>query len=372
MKYLDGFRNPDTARALSKRIRELAAELPTAAGPLHIMEVCGSHTMAIARYAIRDVLPASIDLISGPGCPVCVTDAGYIDAAIALVEQGIIVATFGDMLPVPGSGESLAECRSRGGRVEVCYSPMGAVELALANPDREVVFLAIGFETTMAAVVSLVRIAAEREIPNLSLLVAFKQIPPALAALADDSEIRVDAFLCPAHVSAIIGARAYEPFVARYGVPCVIAGFEPLDILYGVVGILEQRVAGRATVDNQYDRVVRYQGNEVAQALIDRYLEPSDASWRGIGVIPASGFALRPAFSRYDAARRHGLEIKPGNPDRRCRCGDVLKGKIKPPDCPLFGRACTPASPVGPCMVSTEGSCSAFFKYRSDRAVATD
>jgi hydrogenase expression/formation protein HypD len=363
MKYIDGFRNPAAAARLRHDMHALAGLLPDKGRPFHIMEVCGSHTMAIARYGIRDLLPPGIRLISGPGCPVCVTPPGYIDAAICLAERGVTVATFGDMLPVPGSQRSLAQCRAQGGRVEVCYGPAAAIDLALQEPDREVVFLAIGFETTTAPVISLVDTACRREISNLSLLTAFKLVPPALQALMTDPDVTIDAFLCPAHVSAIIGSRAYEPFAGPAGVPCVIAGFEPLDILYGIEGILRQFADGVATVDNQYNRVVRPGGNKRAQHLMSTYLEPVDAAWRGIGVLPASGLGLRPAYRQYDAAARYGLTVDYGKEAAGCVCGEVIKGKCLPPDCPLFGSACTPDRPVGPCMVSTEGTCSAYHKY---------
>ena len=363
MNYLDGFRNPDAARQLRLEIAAVAARLGSRPRPVNIMEVCGSHTMAIARYGLRDLLPPGIELISGPGCPVCVTDAGYLDAALELARRGLTIATFGDMLNVPGSGETLAAARAGGACVEVCYSPLAALELARRHPDRQVVFLAIGFETTIAPAISLVDSAIRERLDNLSLLVAFKLIPPALRALAADPEIHVDAFLCPAHVSAIIGANAYASFVRDFQVPCVVAGFEPLDILLGIKGILAQLAAGEARVENQYSRVVRAEGNRLAQALMEKYLEPAAAVWRGFGAIPDSGLALRAEFAHYNAEVRHGLTIVPGRPDRRCRCGDVLKGKIRPADCPLFGQACTPLRPVGPCMVSAEGSCAAHYKY---------
>jgi hydrogenase expression/formation protein HypD len=360
MKYIDGFRDPAVAAALRARLEALAAGLGR---PVHVMEVCGSHTMAIARYGIRDILPSSVTLISGPGCPVCVTPARYLDAAIALAERGMIVCTFGDLIPVPGSASTLAECRARGGQVELCYSPLRALELAEANPLREVVFLAIGFETTTAPVIALVDLALRRGVKNLSLLTSFKRVPPALTALLADPEIRIDAFLCPAHVSAIIGADAYTPFAERYRVPCVIAGFEPLDILYGLHGILEQLTAGRAEVANLYARVVTAGGNRRAQDLMARYLRPVDAVWRGIGTIPASGLGLRPDYVRFDAERRHGVAVTLGGENPACACGEVLKGKRRPPDCALFGNACVPEHPVGPCMVSAEGTCAAWFTY---------
>ena len=396
MKYIDDFKNPGAAHAIEKKIKELA-ELVPACKTVNIMEVCGSHTMAIARYAIRDILPENINLVSGPGCPVCVTDAGYIDTAIALAKRpNTIVATFGDMVNVPGgrsedsdrrtedgknegtsnieskspdhqipkSPDTLAKMRAEGANVEVCYSPTKAVELARENPEKEVVFLGIGFETTMVPVVAIVDIAIRENIENLSVLTAFKLVPPALEALVSDPELNIDAFLCPAHVSAIIGADAYEPFVAKHHIPCVIASFEPVDIMYGLQKIMEQIVEEKAFVDNQYKRVVKNTGNPLAQKLLDKYLTPADVPWRGIGVIPGSGLALKDEFRKYDAEKRFGLKIGAGHPDKRCKCGDVLKGKIKPMDCAMFAKACTPMHPIGPCMVSSEGSCAAYYKYR--------
>ena len=364
MKYLDGFRNPEAAATLRTQILAVAARLPV---QVRIMEVCGSHTMAISRYGIRSLLPGNIDLISGPGCPVCVTEAGYIDAAIELARKGVVIATFGDMLNVPGSRTTLAAARSEGSMVEVCYSPSAALDLAKNKPETEVVFLAIGFETTIPPVVSLVDMAVQQKVGNLSLLTAFKQVPPALAVLASDVELKIDAFLCPAHVSAIIGAEAYRPFVRDYKRPCVIAGFEPLDILLGLKGILEQLRDSRAEVDNQYSRVVRARGNPLAQQLMEKYLEPVNVAWRGLGAVPGSGLGLRARYSLYDAAKRHGVVVRSTPEPPGCRCGDVIKGKVKPPDCLLFGKACEPAHPVGPCMVSAEGTCAAYYKYSEIR-----
>jgi len=363
MKYIDGFRNPAVAKGIRAKVDSLASGLQSRARPIHIMEVCGSHTMAIARYGIRDVLPGNVNLISGPGCPVCVTPTSYIDVAIALAERGIMVVSFGDLIQVPGSASTLAECRSRGGLIEVGYSPTRAIELAEAHPGREVVFLAIGFETTTAPVIAMVDQAIGRGLKNLSLLTSFKLVPPALTALLSDPDIQIDAFLCPAHVSAIIGADAYRPFAGQYKVPCVIAGFEPLDILYGIQGVLEQMARGKADVVNQYARVVTAQGNLHAQALMMQYLEPVDAAWRGIGVLPKSGLRLKSEYSAYDAERKYGVTVALGSENPACACGEVLKGKRRPPDCALFGKACTPEHPVGPCMVSSEGTCSAYFKY---------
>ena len=363
MKYIDGFRNTGTALQLQAAISRLGAALAAAGRRANVMEVCGSHTMAIARFGIRDLLPSNIDLISGPGCPVCVTDAGYIDAAIELARKGAVVATFGDMISVPGSDASLAECRAQGGAIEVCYSPTSALDLAAEDPGREIVFLAIGFESTIGPGISIVDTAIRNGIENLSILTAFKLVPPALRALMADPEIRIDAFLCPAHVSAVIGSDAYAPFAGPAGVPCVIAGFEPLDILLGLQGILEQLIHGTAVVENQYSRVVKPRGNPRIQSLIAQYLQPEDVRWRGLGLLPQSGMVLRAAYAHYDAAQRHGIDVQPGRDNPGCLCGEVIKGKHRPSECPLFGRACTPEHPVGPCMVSAEGSCAASYKY---------
>lgn len=363
MRYIDGFRDPAAADAFNGRISRRGAELARMGRTVRIMEVCGSHTMAIARYGIRGLLPENIDLVSGPGCPVCVTPPGYIDAAATLARKGIIIATFGDMLNVPGSETSLAKVRAEGGSVEVCYSPSNAVEIARRNPEKEVVFLAIGFETTIAPVVSIVREACSRYAANISLLTAFKLIPPALDALLSDPELAVDAFLCPAHVSAIIGSNAYIPVVQRFRKTCVIAGFEPLDILMGIDRILELAIAGTPVCENQYDRVVTPDGNAVARRLMYEYLEPCDPYWRGVGVIPQSGLKLKNEYAPYDAELKFGISVQPGVEHKGCLCGNVIKGSHKPDECSFFGKACTPDNPIGPCMVSAEGTCAAYYKY---------
>lgn len=363
MRYIEGFRNPDAAAPLVRDIGQAGAALAARGRTVAIMEVCGSHTMAIARYGIRSVLPAGINLVSGPGCPVCVTPSGYIDAAIELAQDGKTLVTFGDMLNVPGSQRTLADCRAAGADIVVAYTPDTARTLALEHPGREIVFLAIGFETTIVPVIRLVDRAAADGVCNVSLLTAFKLVPPALDALLADPEVRIDGFICPAHVSVIIGADAYLPYANDHGVPCVIAGFEPLDILYGIRGLLNQVLAGEARVDNDYARAVRPGGNPRALALMETYLEPIDADWRGLGRLPRSGLGLRDAYAAFDAARRFGIEVKQGGDRPGCRCGDVVKGKLAPPGCPLFGAACRPDQPVGPCMVSSEGTCAAWFKY---------
>ena len=363
MRYIEGFRGSRPAAYLRREIERHASVLAEQGRRVQLMEVCGSHTMAIGRFGIRGMLPENVGLLSGPGCPVCVTYAGYVDAAIELCRRGCVIATFGDMLRVPGSEATLAQARSEGGRVEVCYSPEGALELARRRPEQEVVFLAIDFETTVAPVVSLVPTAEREGIENLSLLVAFKVVPPALEALIADPQVRIDGFLCPAHVSAIIGSEAYRPVVDEHRLPCVVAGFEPLDILYGISGLLEMLAEDRPDLVNQYSRVVRPEGNPRAQRLIETYLEPVDTPWRGLGTIPASGLGLKPAYAAFDAESRFGVETGGGRTDPRCRCGDVLKGMVQPSECPLFATVCTPRHPVGACMVSSEGSCAAHYMY---------
>ena len=358
---LDGFRDRRLAEALERRIAERAGRLPRV--PFTMMEVCGTHTVAIARFGLRRLLPPAVRLVSGPGCPVCVTDAGFIDAACELAGCGTILATFGDMLRVPGTRSSLAEARAAGADVRVCLSPLAALEWARAAPGREVVLVAVGFETTTAPLVRVVERAAAEGVRNVSLLTAFKTMPAALDALLRAPDVTVDGFICPPHVSAIIGAAAYRPLAAAYRRPMVVAGFEPLDILAGIDALLAQAERGAAEVENRYTRVVHEQGNPLAQALVRAHLEPEDAVWRGLGTIPGSGLRLRPAFAAWDARVRHQIEIRPGKSAAGCRCGDVLRGKIDPAQCSLFGRACTPSEPVGPCMVSAEGSCAAWYRY---------
>jgi len=267
------------------------------------------------------------------------------------------------MMKVPGSECDLSQIRAEGGVIQVCYSPLDALEYARAHPEKEIVFLAIGFETTTAPVIGMLHAAITQGIGNISLLTAFKIIPPAMVVLASDPAVQINAFLCPAHVSAIIGAAAYQVLVDRFALPCVVAGFEPLDIIYGLCGILRQLVHKTAQVENQYNRVVRAGGNKRAQALIAEFLKPVDASWRGIGLLQGSGMGLGEKYAEFDAEIRHGVQIELGRPNLACRCGDVLKGVINPPQCALFGKGCTPQHPVGPCMVSSEGSCAAFYKY---------
>jgi len=360
MRYLDAFREPSLARALVEKIRALGNGRP----PVRVMEVCGTHTMAIARNGIRALLGNSVILISGPGCPVCVTPDGYIDTAIALGRRPeVVLATFGDMVKVPGTSSSLEKERGNGVDVRVVYSPLDAVDLAARNPEREIVFLGVGFETTAPAIAGAIEAAVRRALANFSVLASVRTIPEAMDALAADPAVRIEGFLCPAHVSAIIGADAYRPLVEKRGIPCVVAGFEPLDILCGISMLLLQKREGAARVENEYSRVATPGGNRKALALIGRVFGKCDTSWRGIGVLPGTGLAIAEAYAAFDAERKFGIAVVDSSRETPCRCGDVLKGIITPRECPLFGKTCTPEDPIGPCMVSTEGTCAAYFKY---------
>ncbi|GAB4366306.1 MAG: hydrogenase formation protein HypD [Deltaproteobacteria bacterium] len=362
-EHLDRFREPALARGLVEAIHREGAGRP----PARIMEVCGTHTMAIARHGIRSLVKERVTLISGPGCPVCVTPTGYIDAAVELGRSGdAVLATFGDMLRVPGSRTSLEKERGTGLDVRVVYSPLDAVRLAESLPGREVVFLGVGFETTAPAIGGAILAAAARGLDNFSVLPSLRTIPIAMGALAADPEVGIRGFLCPAHVSAIIGVNAYRPVAREHRIPCVVAGFEPLDILLGLRMLLRQIDREEARVENEYGRVATAEGNRKALALMAQVFSPCDAEWRGIGTIPGTGLSIAERYAAHDALRKFGIRIRPGDGKSPCRCGDVLKGKITPRECPLFGGGCTPASPVGPCMVSSEGSCAAYFKYGVD------
>ncbi len=329
-----------------------------------LMEVCGTHTVAICRSGLRDLLPEGVRLVSGPGCPVCVSTQGYIDAAIDLARRGdVTVATYGDMLRVPGTTGSLAEARAKGARVLVVYSALDAVKFAAAHPDQRIAFVAVGFETTAPATALSMRMAAERGLGNYFALLSHKRIIPAMMALLAAPDLSIDAFICPGHVSVIIGPEAYEP-VAASGRPSVITGFEAADVARGVRMILQQMADGRSAVENEYTRAVKPGGNREALRLFDEAFRVVDEPWRGIGVIPESGFGAANEYARFDAVDALGVEITEAPEPAGCRCAEVVKGAVDPEECPLFARVCTPAAPVGPCMVSREGSCSAHYKYR--------
>lgn len=341
------------------------AEIKALAGsPFTIMEICGTHTVAIAKNALRELLPDTVRLISGPGCPVCVTDNSDIDRFLYLAAQpNVITATFGDMIRVPGTEKNLQTLRAEGADVRVVYSTQEALKLARENPSKEVVFLGVGFETTVPTVAVSLNSAKKEELKNYSVLSLHKVVPPVLKLLAEDEKLVVDAFLDPGHVCAIIGIEPIQFMAEDYGKPGVVTGFEALDILEAIAMLLRQRAEGRSEIEIQYNRVVKSEGNIHAQEMISRVFEPVDASWRGIGQIPSSGLGIREEFAAWDAARKFSLPIFHSKETPGCRCGEVLKGLIYPTQCPLFARHCTPMKPVGPCMVSSEGSCAAYYRY---------
>lgn len=332
--------------------------------PVRLMEVCGTHTMVAFRSGLRALLPPSVHLISGPGCPVCVTPDGYIDGAVSLSRRpGLTLTTFGDLVRVPGSRSSLEQERAAGAAVEVVYSPTDALALARERRDRGVVFLAVGFETTVPGIALAVRTAREEGLDNFTILCALKTMPAPMRALAAADDVAIDGFLCPGHVSVVTGAAAFSFLAEEYGIPCVVTGFEDVDLLAGVAMLLRQIAEGRSEVEIEYSRAVTNEGNPLAQGVMAEVFEACDAEWRGLGVIPGSGLRLREPYRDHDAAVRFGVDLSAGRPPAGCRCGDVLRGVLAPPDCALFDRNCTPVTPRGPCMVSSEGACAAFWRY---------
>ena len=332
-----------------------------------LMEVCGTHTMAIYQHGIRALLPDNIRLISGPGCPVCVTPIGYIDHAIALARRpNTIITTFGDMIRVPGSSSSLQREQASGATIKVVYSPLDAVAIAAKNPEKDVVFLGVGFETTTPTIAGAILTAEQQGLKNFFVLGSHKTIPAPMAVLLNDPELKVDGYLCPAHVSAIIGSDAYVPLVEQFKVAAVITGFEPLDVLQGVLMLARQIVNGEAKVETQYSRIVRPEGNPKAREILYKVFEPCDARWRGIGDIPDSGLQIRPEYAAFNAVEQLPVDVEAPVEHQGCQCGEILKGKVSPKDCPLFKSVCTPEEPVGACMVSSEGTCAAEYKYGTD------
>ena len=361
MKFQDEFRDRSLVQNMAANIRRMAKHV---SAPVSFMEVCGTHTMSIYQYGIRSLLPANVRLVSGPGCPVCVTPIGYIDKALACAaDPQTIIATFGDMLRVPGSFSSLMGERAKGADIRIVYSPLDAVALAKNNPDRRIVFLGIGFETTAPTVAASILAAARQGIRNYSVLASHKTMPVPMEILTADPELALSGYLCPAHVSTVIGGKAYLPLADKYHIPCVVTGFEPADVMQGIQMLLAQTLAGTGTVEIQYSRAVSWEGNPQAQAIIRQVFEPCDAVWRGLGLLPGSGLAIRAEYAPFDAEKVLALDVPEGIENHACRCGDVLKGKLAPFDCPLFGEACTPESPVGACMVSSEGTCAAAYRY---------
>jgi hydrogenase expression/formation protein HypD len=361
LNYMDEFRDRAIVQGLAERIKKLVEGRTE---PMTFMEVCGTHTMAIYQYGIRSLLPRQVRLISGPGCPVCVTPNGYIDRAIAISRlPDTIITTFGDMVRVPGSTSSLMEERARGAEIRVVYSPLDAVAIAEKNRGKRVVFLGVGFETTAPAIAGSILAASAKGLDNYLVLAAHKTIPLPMEILSSDPELSIDGYICPAHVSAIIGADAYLPLAERLGVPCVVTGFEPTDVMQGVEMLVRQVVEGRSNVEIQYGRVVKREGNRKAQEILAEVFSVCDSEWRGIGVIPGSGLEIAEKYAAFDAEKCVPVIVEEPREHKGCRCGDILKGKVSPFDCPLFGNICTPEAPVGACMVSSEGTCAAAYKY---------
>ncbi len=356
---LAAFKDPKLARGLIESINALAPE-----GGATLMEVCGTHTVAIARNGIRALMPAGVRLASGPGCPVCVTSNHDIDKVIALARvPGVTITTFGDMTRVPGSSSSLLAEQAAGRSVQIVYSPLDALRIAQENPDREIVFVGVGFETTTPLVAMAVKRAKTMSLRNFSVYGAHKNMPGALEAIVNDPALKLDALILPGHVSTIIGVEPYRFLAEKYGVPGVITGFEPVDVLQGIAMIMRQLHEGRAEIEIAYARGVMPEGNPVALAAIAEVFETCTATWRGLGDIPGSGYRIRDEFAEFDAMRRFEPDVEPTVEHKGCRCGDVLRGVMAPNECPLFRTVCSPENPVGPCMVSSEGSCAAYYRY---------
>ncbi|MBS3905568.1 MAG: hydrogenase formation protein HypD [Syntrophaceae bacterium] len=357
MKFIDEFRDKDLAKGLLQNIEK------TSTRPVQLMEVCGTHTVSIFRYGIRGLLPEHVKLLSGPGCPVCVTPNQDIDLAIALSRQkDVMIVTFGDMMKVPGSTSSLQKEKAEGKDIRIIYSSLEAIRIAQKNPDKKVIFLAIGFETTSPTIAVAILRSKEEKIKNLFFLNSQKRIPPALYALLQSEKLNVDGFILPGHVSAILGITPYQFIAKDFGRPAVITGFEPLDILQGVWMLIRQIEEGRAVIDNQYGRIVQENGNPLAMQKIDEVFVHDHAQWRGLGTIPDSGYRFKELYAEMDAAN-FDVEVEPPREHPQCLCGEVLQGIKTPVECRLFKTACHPENPIGPCMVSMEGTCHAYFKF---------
>lgn len=358
--YTEAYRDPALAKSLVQQIHAASKT------PLRLMEVCGTHTVAIFRHGIRTLLPETISLLSGPGCPVCVTAQADIDAFVVLARRReVTLATFGDLMRVPGSGSSLQKEAAEGADVRVVYSAMDAVQLAQDHPDRQVVFLGVGFETTTPTIAAAILTARKLKLENFSVYAAHKTVPMALNTLMANPDIGVDGFILPGHVSVIIGVGAYQSFFDQYRTPCVVAGFEPVDVLRGILSLVEMVEKEAPALTNVYPRAVTQDGNVQAREVMAAVFEPCDAPWRGLGIIAGSGLAIRDDLAAFDAVKRFGLTVTEVPEPRGCACGEILSGIKTPKQCALFGKACTPLQPVGPCMVSTEGTCAAYYRYSS-------
>ncbi len=369
--FVDQFRDPDAARAVAQAIRARSTR------PARLMEFCGGHTHAILRFGIPDLLPPTVELRSGPGCPVCVTAAADLDRAIALAQVGrddlgvdVILTTFGDMIRVPGSRNTgsrvpatLAQAKAEGADVRVVYSPLDALRIARENPARPVIFLGVGFETTAPMIGSAVLAAEKEGLENFYIYSTHKLTPPATHAILGAGEVQLSGVIGPGHVTTVIGSDAWRFLPDDYGIPCAVAGFEPLDILRAILALVDMVEAGQPDVNNTYARSVRPEGNPAAQRVLEQVFQITDAEWRGFGTVPASGLRLRDDYARFDAAQVFPVEVAPSREPPGCRCGEVLRGVLLPTECALFGKACTPQMPIGPCMVSAEGACAAYYRY---------
>jgi hydrogenase expression/formation protein HypD len=361
LKHIEEYRDPKISRHLIERIKAASKH------NIRLMEVCGTHTVSIFRSGMRSVLPSTISLLSGPGCPVCVTDQREIDAFIELARlDDVIVTTFGDLMRVPGSNSSLQKESAEGHDIRMVYSTFDALKIAQNNPAKKIVFLGVGFETTAPTIAAAIWQAYQMKVDNFSVISAHKLVPPALETLMSLEDVQLDGFILPGHVSVIIGLNAYRSFFDSYAVPCVVAGFEPADILQAIAMLIEMIESGRPGLDNAYPRAVTEQGNAKAQEILREIFEPADACWRGIGMIPQSGLKIRAEYAAHDAAQQFELRVPEPKIAPGCACGDILTGKKIPPECRLYRKVCTPTDPVGPCMVSTEGTCAAYYKYHRE------
>jgi hydrogenase expression/formation protein HypD len=358
LKYIDEYRDSDLARGLIKKIQAVSHK------ELRLMEVCGTHTMSIFKHGIRSVLPENITLLSGPGCPVCVTAQRDIDAFVAFArKKNVIVTTFGDLMKVPGSGSTLAKEKAGGADVRIVYSVLDALGIAKENTDREVVFCAVGFETTLPTIAATILCAVGEGVKNFTIYSANKLTPPALSALMETDGVEIDGFILPGHVSVITGTNAYRDTFEKYDIPSVITGFEPIDILKAVLILIEQNETGKKALVNAYPRAVSDDGNVKAKAIMNQVFELCDATWRGIGDIPVSGMGLKAEFEAFDAGKKFKMDMPDVPEPAGCACGEILMGLKTPEACKLYKKKCTPMTPVGPCMVSSEGSCAAFYRY---------
>lgn len=358
MKHVDEYRDIELAKPLVAELQRAVTK------PLRVMEICGTHTMAIFRNGLRSILPDGMELVSGPGCPVCVTSASHMDAFIAMADRpGVRVAIFGDLFRVPGTSGSLAEASSRGAKVDIVYSPMDALALAESHPEEMVVFLGVGFETTTPGIAATILAAKHKQVSNFTVFSTQKTMPAPMEALLSDPSLKIDGLLCPGHVSSIIGASTWEPLATKYNLACVVGGFETADLLKSLILVAKQVGEGKPRVENVYPRAVSWEGNARARQMVEEIFEPADMDWRGLGIIPQSGLKIRDSYSEFDAEVRLDITLPPAEEPKGCLCGNILKGQKTPKECPLFDRKCTPATPVGPCMVSSEGTCAAYYKY---------